>query len=783
VLVCGMASSIALIAAVCRQRGIRSVGAARFVFLAVTLPLAGGASSGCPCLVTFPTGIDPTSGISIGGQSYAYPASYGLASCAAHDEGLQPACSATANRPAWCADVWCYVDRNNCDLPATTSSYFPGTTLHFSYNTCGGTNTFSTWFSSEHSSGDDPTSGEANQPPSPPPHQVGDIVSVIHDYLISLSNTLEDNEPEIRGLASCASPAPSSCPCATCRRDTEMAAFWTNETYTLATWNATGTQTAPLLSFDFSTVSLTPRGSPTSPDGIVETCLSGYLENAFLRVAAREASITDRIGYEYAAFQALGNYVQWPATQWCPANYDPRFRSWYVSAASGPKDVVIVLDVSGSMRQNDRMNIMQTAALRLLDTFTDVDYVSLVSFSSTASVALGDGALHRATDGRRSELKAWVRSLQASGTTNFETAFSRAFDLLESSHGTADGTSSCTKAILFLSDGIPDAWDGSDTARVRERAQGLGGVQIFTYALGTGAQTTTLKGIACQNEGAMWQVGDGGNLADAMADYYTFLAPLQGSCQVRWTYYNDWSSGAPLLSACLATFKKQAATDPTSCAEGAQGCMPDMLGVACMDVSVIASQRMIDARPDAQTFYERVRADQTACNRRAASPAQLQALRARIDDAFGDAVCTADEMGLDSAPEPAACTNGSASAPPTASVAGAEGEAAGGVIGGIIAAAVVLVLVVSLVAFRLASTRKTDASGAQSVVRPTAAAVPSASTASAVASQPYIGGYPQPQHPASVPVVQAVAIGQPACVNDSASSAYPSQVAMGMPVR
>ena len=36
-------------------------------------------------------------------------------------------------------------------------------------------------------------------------------------------------------------------------------------------------------------------------------------------------------------------------------NYDPRVRPWYVAASSGPKDVILVLDVSGSMRDYGRL--------------------------------------------------------------------------------------------------------------------------------------------------------------------------------------------------------------------------------------------------------------------------------------------------------------------------------------------------------------------------------------------------------------------------------------------
>ncbi len=48
-----------------------------------------------------------------------------------------------------------------------------------------------------------------------------------------------------------------------------------------------------------------------------------------------------------------------PGTPWvCPGgrnDYDPRVRPWYVAASSGPKDVVLILDTSGSMENAGRM--------------------------------------------------------------------------------------------------------------------------------------------------------------------------------------------------------------------------------------------------------------------------------------------------------------------------------------------------------------------------------------------------------------------------------------------
>ena len=93
-----------------------------------------GASSGCPCLAAYPSGVDPTS-TNVDGRIYNYPATYGLASCTAHDSGLLPYCHDSANAASWCADSWCYVDIANCDKRTQASMYF-ASFVHFSYATC-----------------------------------------------------------------------------------------------------------------------------------------------------------------------------------------------------------------------------------------------------------------------------------------------------------------------------------------------------------------------------------------------------------------------------------------------------------------------------------------------------------------------------------------------------------------------------------------------------------------------------------------------------------------------
>ena len=391
----------------------------------------------CPCLTAYPTGISPADGFTVGTVNRFYSATYGLNTCAAHDQTNDPLCAA-AEPPQWCADSWCYVDPNNCDFTAQASHYFSTATLFFSYKTCGSVNTFTEWFGGESGSGTS-TSG------SGPAHTISDLVTVIRTYLTSSLEALENSEPEMRSLTGPCSPD-TSCSCGTCTADHN--------------WSSTP------LDFKRTTLTTMNGAASTSAAGMLEGCLSRFLDSTFSRVAGLEAEPSTRIGYEYAAFQAQGAYVQWPATEWCPsASYDTRFRSWYVGAASGPKDIVIVLDVSGSMNQAGRIDLARRAAVALIDTLSDVDFVSIVKFSSSAVAAnvMGSGGVRliRATHDAREALKTWVMTdTNAAGTTNFEAAFRKTLDVLD--RGLNRGSHSartCRLRIRTLASHLPRVLD------------------------------------------------------------------------------------------------------------------------------------------------------------------------------------------------------------------------------------------------------------------------------------------------------------------------------------
>ena len=72
------------------------------------------------------------------------------------------------------------------------------------------------------------------------------------------------------------------------------------------------------------------------------------------------------------------------AAESSPPSRVSRYRGWYASAASGSKDVIIVIDTSGSMGQGNRMAYAKSAAQWVINTLSDTDYAQVRYHAITA---------------------------------------------------------------------------------------------------------------------------------------------------------------------------------------------------------------------------------------------------------------------------------------------------------------------------------------------------------------------------------------------------------------
>ena len=76
--------------------------------------------------------------------------------------------------------------------------------------------------------------------------------------------------------------------------------------------------------------------------------------------------------------------------------YDPRRRPWYVSVISGGKNIIILLDISGSMNGARIVNAKK-AVEAIINTMSAHDFVGCIAFAREAHVVGNFSFIKKAT--------------------------------------------------------------------------------------------------------------------------------------------------------------------------------------------------------------------------------------------------------------------------------------------------------------------------------------------------------------------------------------------------
>lgn len=178
-----------------------------------------------------------------------------------------------------------------------------------------------------------------------------------------------------------------------------------------------------------------------------------------------------------------------------------------------PRDLVLVLDVSGSM--SGEKIVQARAALRqLIGTLRRGDRIRLVAFSS--GVRRFATGWTDVTDETRERAAEWVRGLDAEGGTNIAGALDDAF--AEAPREQAMGV------IVFLTDGLPSVGE-QDPERLATRAeQGRGQFRVFAFGIGFDVNTHLLDRLTERARGTTQYVAPGGDIEQAVATLATKLS-------------------------------------------------------------------------------------------------------------------------------------------------------------------------------------------------------------------------------------------------------------------
>ncbi|KAF1391810.1 hypothetical protein PFLUV_G00045940 [Perca fluviatilis] len=241
---------------------------------------------------------------------------------------------------------------------------------------------------------------------------------------------------------------------------------------------------------------------------------------------------------------ATGVTRYYPATPWRAPNkidlYDVRRRPWYIQGASSPKDMVIIVDVSGSV-SGLTLKLMKTSVVEMLDTLSDDDYVNVARFNEKADAVVPCfRTLVQANVRNKKIFKEAVMHMQAKGTTDYKSGFTFAFEQLlnESSAPRAN----CNKMIMMFTDGGEDrAQDIFEKYNWPNKT-----VRVFTFSVGQhNYDVTPLQWIACANKGYYFEIPSIGAIRINTQEYLDVLGRpmvLAGNKakQVQWTnVYQD----------------------------------------------------------------------------------------------------------------------------------------------------------------------------------------------------------------------------------------------------
>lgn len=241
----------------------------------------------------------------------------------------------------------------------------------------------------------------------------------------------------------------------------------------------------------------------------LDSSTAGY---SYLRNAIRNRSlltmnkiiIEDMVNYFKYDYRGPNPVNLYGEVGECPWDPNSKLAMFAVKAQeiefnqSNGNNIVLVLDVSGSMQS--RMTLVKNSVKLLIDQMADNDYLSLITYSNTSKVVFKNEKCSNKT-----ALVDIVSNLTASGSTNFSSAISDAYDLAKKTK-IAGGNN----RILLITDGdfnVGITGKGDLSNYLKQHA--AEGIYLTVCGVGLGNyKNTQLENLAKSGNGNAFYIDD-----------------------------------------------------------------------------------------------------------------------------------------------------------------------------------------------------------------------------------------------------------------------------------
>ncbi|XP_062338693.1 voltage-dependent calcium channel subunit alpha-2/delta-1-like [Osmerus eperlanus] len=315
------------------------------------------------------------------------------------------------------------------------------------------------------------------------------------------------------------------------------------------------------------------------------------LEEVFKKNKEEDPSLLWQV---FGSATGLARYF--PASPWMDLRktpnkidlYDVRRRPWYIQGAASPKNMLILVDASGSV-SGLTLKLIRTSVNEMLETLSDDDYVNVVYFNSIAVQAACFDNLVQANMRNKKILKEAVQNISAKGITNYKDGFELAFAQLSS----MNTTKHCNKIIMLFTDG------GEERAQeIFQKYNPDKKVRIFTFSVGQhNYDKVPIQWMACNNKGYYYEIPSIGAIRINTQEYLDVLGrPMvkadKKAKQVQWTnVYLDALELGLVITGTLPVFNKtNTKADKERGMQRPQNQL--ILGVMAIDVSLDDIKRL-----------------------------------------------------------------------------------------------------------------------------------------------------------------------------------------------
>ncbi len=176
------------------------------------------------------------------------------------------------------------------------------------------------------------------------------------------------------------------------------------------------------------------------------------------------------------------------------------------------KDIVFVLDTSGSMADDSKMDKARAALLFGIRSLRDGDHFNVIGFAGEERL-METGLIQANASGRRRG-EEFINKLNATGGTNINDALKAALRQFDSSDR--------SKMLVFMTDGLPTVGESNvDKIIANANAIKVENLRLFTFGVGYDVNTRLLDKLAAENSGTADYVEPKENLEVKVSNFFT----------------------------------------------------------------------------------------------------------------------------------------------------------------------------------------------------------------------------------------------------------------------